>query len=171
MQEEEKDMQESPAQEVSETVEEVSELDKLAAELAESKDKYIRLYSEFDNYRKRTAKEKIDTIMNATEGLVKDLLPVIDDFQRAKEAMDKSDDVTALKEGIDLIYNKIYKTLENKGLKIIEAKEQPFDVEVHECVTQFAAGDDKKGLVVDELEKGYYLNDKVIRYSKVVVGN
>ncbi|MCD8538517.1 MAG: nucleotide exchange factor GrpE [Leadbetterella sp.] len=150
---------------------ELSEVEKLTAELAEIKDKYLRLYSEFDNFRKRTAKEKVDTILNATEGLVKDLLPVVDDFQRAQEAMEKTEDVKALKEGVDLIYHKFYKVLEGKGLKPIEAKDRPFDVELHESVTQFAAGEDKKGLVIDELEKGYFLNDKVIRYAKVVVGN
>lgn len=166
---EEPKLQEEP--ELQEATEEVSELEKLSGELAEAKDKYLRLYSEFDNFRKRTAKEKIDTILNATEGLLKDLLPVVDDFQRAKEAMAKSEDVDALREGVDLIYTKFYKVLENKGLKPIEAKEQPFDVELHESVTQFPAGDDKKGLVIEELEKGYFLNDKVIRYAKVVVGN
>lgn len=150
---------------------ELSEVEKLTAELAEAKDKYLRLYSEFDNFRKRTAKEKGEMILNATEGLMKDLLPVLDDFQRAKEAMDKTDDVNTLREGTDLIYQKLLKVLENKGLKSLEAKDQPFDVELHECVTQFPAGDDKKGIVVDELEKGYFLNDKVIRYAKVVVGN
>ena len=166
---EEPKLQEEP--ELQEATEEVSELEKLSGELAEAKDKYLRLYSEFDNFRKRTAKEKVDTILNATEGLLKDLLPVVDDFQRAKEAMAKSEDVDALREGVDLIYTKFYKVLENKGLKPIEAKEQPFDVELHESVTQFPAGDDKKGLVIEELEKGYFLNDKVIRYAKVVVGN
>lgn len=166
---EEQNLQDEP--EVEETTVEISEIEKLSAELAEAKDKYLRLYSEFDNFRRRTAKEKIDTILNATEGLLKDLLPVIDDFQRAKEAMAKSEDVEALREGVDLIYSKFYKVLENKGLKSIEAKDQPFDVELHESVTQFAAGEDKKGLVIEELEKGYFLNDKVIRYAKVVVGN
>lgn len=150
---------------------EANEVEKLTGELAETKDKYLRLYSEFDNFRKRTAKEKVETILNATEGLVKDLLPVLDDFQRAKEAMDKTEDVKAIKEGIDLIYHKFYKVLESKGLKPIEAKDQPFDVELHECVTQFPAEEGKKGMVIDELEKGYFLNDKVIRYAKVVVGN
>ncbi len=149
----------------------LSEVEKLTAELTEAKDKYLRLYSEFDNFRKRTAKEKGDIILNATEGLMKDLLPVLDDFQRAKEAMDKTDDVNTLREGTDLIYQKFSKVLESKGLKVLEAKDQPFDVELHECVTQFPAGDDKKGMVIEELEKGYFLNDKVIRYAKVVVGN
>lgn len=144
---------------------------KLEQELAESKDKYLRLYSEFDNFRKRTAKEKMDIILNASENLMKDLLPILDDFERAKDALEKSDDLHALKEGVDLIQAKLMRTLEAKGLKAIEAKDLDFDVEKHESVTQFPAGDDKKGKVIEELEKGYYLNDKVIRYSKVVVGN
>jgi molecular chaperone GrpE len=144
---------------------------KLEKELAESKDKYIRLYSEFDNFRKRTAKEKMDIILNASENLMKELLPILDDFERARGAFEKSDDFLALKEGVDLIHAKLVKTLESKGLKAIEAKDLDFDVDKHESVTQFPAGDDKKGKVIEELEKGYYLNDKVIRYAKVVVGN
>lgn len=154
-----------------EEVIEVSEVDKLKSELAESKDKFIRLYSEFENFRRRTAKEKIEVIQNASEGLIKELLPVMDDFERAQKSIETTEDINAIKEGISLIFNKLQKTLQSKGLKPIEAKDQAFDVELHECITQFAAGDDKKGLVIDEVEKGYYLNDKVIRYSKVVVGN
>lgn len=149
----------------------VTETQKLEAEVAEAKDKYIRLYSEFENFRRRTAKEKIDTIMNATEGLMKELIPVMDDFERAQKSMETSEDVKAIKEGIDLIFNKFQKTLSSKGLKPMDSKDQTFDVELHECITQFAAGDDKKGTVIEEIEKGYYLNDKVIRYAKVVVGS
>lgn len=149
----------------------VTETQKLEAEVAEAKDKYIRLYSEFENFRRRTAKEKIDTIMNATEGLMKELIPVMDDFERAQKSMETSEDVKAIKEGIDLIFNKFQKTLSSKGLKPMDSKDQTFDVELHECITQFAAGDDKKGMVIEEIEKGYYLNDKVIRYAKVVVGS
>lgn len=160
------------SQEQTETsYEPVSEVQKLEAEVAEAKDKYIRLYSEFENFRRRTAKEKIETIMNATEGLMKELIPVLDDFERAQKSMETSEDVKAIKEGIDLIFNKFQKTLASKGLKPMESKDQTFDVELHECITQFAAGDDKKGLVIDEVEKGYFLNDKVIRYAKVVVGS
>lgn len=171
MNEEVNENQNIESQELPENTEETSELEKLSGELSEAKDKYLRLYSEFDNFRKRTAKEKIENILNASEGLLKDLLPVVDDFQRAKDALDKSEDLNALKEGIGLIYNKFFKVLENKGLKPIESLGQPFDVELQESVTQFPAGDDKKGMVIDELEKGYFLNDKVIRYAKVVVGS
>lgn len=149
----------------------VSETDRLTAELQEQKDKYIRLYAEFDNFRRRTAKEKIETIMNASENLIKELIPVLDDFERADKAMENSTDLSAIKEGIDLVYHKFFKTLSAKGLKPMESKDTDFDVELHECITQFAAGDEKKGKVIDEIEKGYYLNDKVIRYAKVVVGN
>ncbi|MBK6978856.1 MAG: nucleotide exchange factor GrpE [Cytophagaceae bacterium] len=149
----------------------LSESQKLESEIAEAKDKYIRLYSEFDNFRRRTAKEKIETVMHATEGLMKELLPIMDDFERAQKSMETTEDIKAIKEGIDLIFNKLQKTLQAKGLKAMESKDQTFDVELHECITQFAAGDDKKGLVIDEVEKGYYLNDKVIRYAKVVVGS
>ena len=109
--------------------------------------------------------------MHATEGLMKELLPIMDDFERAQKSMETTEDIKAIKEGIDLIFNKLQKTLQAKGLKAMESKDQTFDVELHECITQFAAGDDKKGLVIDEVEKGYYLNDKVIRYAKVVVGS
>lgn len=168
----EETIENNQVEEQAETVSEpVNEVQKLEADLAESKDKYIRLYSEFENFRRRTAKEKIETIMNATEGLMKELIPVLDDFERAQKSMETSEDVKAIKEGIDLIFNKFQKTLASKGLKPMESKDQTFDVELHECITQFAAGDDKKGLVIDEVEKGYFLNDKVIRYAKVVVGS
>jgi len=160
-----------PEEQSESTADSLTEVQKLEAEVAEAKDKYIRLYSEFENFRRRTAKEKIDTIMNATEGLMKDLIPVLDDFERAQKSMETSEDVKAIKEGIDLIFNKFQKTLSSKGLKAMESKDQIFDVELHECITQFAAGDDKKGLVIDEVEKGYFLNEKVIRYAKVVVGS
>lgn len=143
----------------------------LENQLAEAKDKYLRLYAEFENFRRRTAKEKIETIQNASEGLIKELIPVIDDFERANKSFETVTEIEPLKEGIALIFNKLQKTLAAKGLKPMEAKDQTFDVELHECITQFAAGDDKKGKVIDEVEKGYFLNDKVIRYAKVVVGN
>jgi molecular chaperone GrpE len=151
--------------------EEIDPLAKAEADLAEMKDKYLRLYSEFDNYRKRSSKEKLDTILNATEGLIKDLLPVVDDFERAQKSMETATEIAAVKEGITLIFNKLNNTLSQKGVKAMESLGQVFDVELHECITQFAAGDDKKGQVIDEVEKGYFLNEKVIRYAKVVVGN
>ena len=165
-------LEEKENSENSEVNEEISETDKLSMELGEMKDKYLRLYSEFDNFRKRTAKERIDTILNATEGLIKELILVVDDFERAKLANEKSEDAVAIKEGIDLIHSKLFKILQNKGLKAMESTVgKPFNVEQEEVVAQFPSGEENKGKVVDELEKGYYLNDKVIRYAKVVVGN
>lgn len=141
-------------------------------EVAELKDKYLRLYADFENFRRRTAKEKLDLIGNANEGLLLALVPVVDDFERAMQSIENTNDVAALKEGVQLIYNKLYKTLEAKGLKPMTAKGEPFNADLHESVTQFPApSDDLKGKVIDEIEKGYYLNDKVIRFAKVIVGS
>jgi molecular chaperone GrpE len=143
----------------------------LEGQLAEARDKYLRLYAEFENFRRRTAKEKIETIQNASEGLIKELIPVIDDFERANKSFETVTEIEPLKEGIALIFNKLQRTLTAKGLKPMDSKDTDFDVELHECITQFAAGEDKKGKVIEEVEKGYFLNDKVIRYAKVVVGS
>lgn len=141
------------------------------AEIAELKDKYLRLYADFENFRRRTAKEKLEMISGASADTVKLILPIVDDFERAKVSFDSSTDIEALKEGVDLIYNKLYKALESKGLKAMESKGADFDAEIHESIAQFPApSEDLKGKVIDEIEKGYYLNDKVIRYAKVIVG-
>ncbi|GAB3166412.1 nucleotide exchange factor GrpE [Telluribacter humicola] len=146
-------------------------VEELRIELAELKDKYIRLYADFENFRRRTAKEKLELIANANADLMRSILPVVDDFERAKQSFETTTEVEPLKEGVDLIHNKLYKMLESKGLKPMDAKGQPFDAELHESVTQFPAPtEDLKGKVVDEIEKGYYLNDKVLRYAKVVIG-
>jgi len=140
-------------------------------EVAELKDKYLRLYADFENFRRRTSKEKLELLSNASADVIKLILPVVDDFERAKVSFDSSVDTVALKEGVDLIYTKLYKTLESKGLKPMESKGATFDVELHESIAQFPApSEDLKGKVIDEIEKGYYLNDKVIRYAKVIVG-
>ena len=161
-------------QEISEDAQAVHQVDPLEAakqEVAELKDKYLRLYADFENFRRRTSKEKLELLSNASADVVKLVLPVVDDFERAKVSFDSSTDIEALKEGVDLIYIKLYKTLESKGLKPIEAKGATFDVELHESIAQFPApSEDLKGKVIDEIEKGYYLNDKVIRYAKVIVG-
>lgn len=134
-------------------------------------DKYLRLYSEFDNFRKRTMKEKADLISSANASLLKDLLPVLDDFERAIASNEKSEDVDGLKEGFLLIYNKFSTILKSKGVKHMDSKGQPFDMDVHEAVTNIPVeNEEDKGKVVDVIEKGYYLNEKVIRYAKVVVG-
>ncbi|MBO9613844.1 MAG: nucleotide exchange factor GrpE [Dyadobacter sp.] len=146
-------------------------LDAAKAEIAELKDKYLRLYADFENFRRRTAKEKLEMISGASADTVKLILPIVDDFERAKVSFDSSTDIEALKEGVDLIYNKLYKALESKGLKAMESKGADFDAEIHESIAQFPApSEDLKGKVIDEIEKGYYLNDKVIRYAKVIVG-
>ncbi|WP_149242675.1 nucleotide exchange factor GrpE [Dyadobacter sp. 32] len=141
------------------------------SEVAELKDKYLRLYADFENFRRRTAKEKLEMISGASADMVKSILPIVDDFERAKVSFDSSTEIEALKEGVDLIYTKLYKTLESKGLKPMISKGEAFDVEIHESIAQFPApSDDLKGKVIDEIEKGYYLNDKVLRYAKVIVG-
>lgn len=137
-------------------------------ELAEMKEKYLRLYSDFENFRKRTAKEKIDLIQTASAGLIVDLLPVIDDYERALANAPEGE----ISEGIQLIFAKITATLQAKGLKELPAKGEVFDAELHDCITQFPApSEDDKGKVMEVVEKGYTLNEKVIRFAKVVVGN
>jgi molecular chaperone GrpE len=150
---------------------EASETDNLKMELGEMKEKYIRLYSEFDNFRKRTAKEKIDLAKTASEDVIKSLLSTLDDFERALKAFGDDEQVKLAKEGVEIIYNKLYKTLEAKGLKAMVSIGETFDVELHEAITQIPApSEDMKGKIIDEVEKGYYLNDKVIRFAKVVTG-
>ena len=147
-------------------------LEALGGKLQEVNDKYLRLYSEFENYRKRTSKEKLDLIVNASEDVIKELLPVADDFDRALESINKIEDeqVKQTLEGVNLIYKKLYSILERRGLKPINAKGEKFDENLHEAIAQMPApSEEDKGKIVDETTKGYYLNDKVIRYSKVVV--
>lgn len=151
--------------------EEKDPLAELQGQYDELNNKYLRLYSEFENFRKRTAKERIDLIMNGGQDVFKLMLPILDDFERAKTNMETATDVPSVKEGVDLIYNKLIKELSAKGLKPMETKGEVFDSEIHDAVTQIPApSEDMKGKVVDEIEKGYYLNDKVIRFAKVVVG-
>lgn len=151
---------------------ELSAEEQLQAEVNESKDKYLRLYSEFENFRRRTSKEKLDLISSANESLLQALLPVLDDFERAEQSMTEEADIKSVKEGIDLIYNKFKGILEQKGVKKIEADNgSEFDVEYHEAITQIPAPEEElKGKIVDVVEKGYQLNDKVIRFAKVVTG-
>lgn len=145
----------------------VEKLQELGEKLAEANDKYVRMYSEYENYRKRTNQEKADLILNAGKDMIKAILPVVDDIERALSAM--ADEENA-KEGVQLIYNKLMNILSQKGLKAIEAKGEKFDENLHEAVTQIPApSEDMKGKVVDVVEKGYFLNNKVLRYAKVVV--
>jgi molecular chaperone GrpE len=139
--------------------------------LNELNDKYLRLYSEFDNYRKRTLKEKAELIKTASEGVISSLLPVLDDMERAIESKDLKEGESSHLEGMKLIFNKFYNTLQQKGLEAIESKGQPFDVDFHEAITKIPSpSEEQKGKVVDEIQKGYMLNGKVIRYARVVVG-
>jgi len=157
--------------ESTEQVIEVSELDKTKSELDEQKDKYLRLMAEFDNYRRRTAKERLELIQTAGKEIVISLLDVLDDCDRAEAQLQKSDDIALQKEGIQLVFNKIRTTLQGKGVKAMESIHTDFDVEKHEAITEIdAPNDGLKGKVLDEVMKGYYLNDKIVRFAKVVVG-
>lgn len=150
---------------------EKSEENSVEVELAEAKDKYLRLYSEFENFRRRTSKEKLDLISTANKDLMADLLPVLDDFERAMTASDSSDDITALREGMSLIQNKLSKSLENRGLeKMGVEKGDAFNDDIHEAITQIPAEKELEGKVVDVVEPGYQLGEKVVRFAKVVVG-
>lgn len=140
-------------------------------ELALANDKFLRLYAEFDNYKRRTSKERIDLLQTAGKDVIVSLLPVLDDFERASRAIENAKDVAAVKEGVNLVYNKLKNLLAQKGLKEMVSKGQPFDADIHEAVTNIPAPDEAmKGKIVDVLEEGYLLNDKVIRFAKVVVG-
>ncbi len=150
--------------------EDVAALTKLQDELAESKDKYIRLYAEFENHRRRTAKEKLDMIQGANEQLIKSLLPVVDDFERAEKSLKELSEKDAGASGVLLIYQKLKKVLDQAGVKAMDVKGD-FNPDLHEAITQVPVQDEaQKGKIVDVVEKGYLINDKVIRFAKVVVG-
>jgi len=143
----------------------------LQKQVEEQKDKFLRLYADFDNYKKRTAKERSELILTAGKDIMTAMLPVSDDMDRAIKYMNESEDLTTIKEGLNLVYAKFRNTLEQNGLKSIPSIGEIFDVEKHEAITEIhAPNDEMKGKVVDEVEKGYYLNGKLIRYAKVVVG-
>jgi len=153
-------------------VEEVSAEEKLRAELKEANDKYLRLYAEFDNYKRRTNKERIELLQSAGKDVLVSLLPIADDFDRAIKYMNTSSDLEAVKEGIVLVSSKFKTTLTQKGVKEMESIGTTFDADLHEAITNIPApSEDMKGKVIDEVEKGYFLNDKVIRFAKVVVGS
>lgn len=161
-QEGEVETEESPAEEEK----------KIENEVADLKDKYLRLYSDFENYRKRTAKERLDLISTASEQVLKDLIPVVDDFERAFKASENEGDGAKVREGNQLIFQKFLRILESKGLQPMQdLVGKPFDAETQEAITQVPVPDqDMKGRVVDVIEKGYTLGDKVVRYAKVVTG-
>ena len=147
------------------------ELEKANEQIEEQKDKYLRLSAEFDNYRKRTMKEKAELILNGGEKSISSILPIVDDFERALKNMETATDVAAVKEGVELIYNKFMSVLGQNGVKGIETKEQPLDTDYHEAIAVIPAPNEAlKGKILDCVQTGYILNDKVIRHAKVVVG-
>ena len=161
----------TPEGETTDTESTDSKIAELEAKLAELKDSYLRQATEFDNYRKRTVKEKTELILNGGEKILTALLPVLDDMERAEKNMEKSTDVQALKEGLNLISKELITTLENNGLKRINTENADFDTDFHEAVAMIPApSDDMKGKVIDCIQTGYKLNDKVIRHAKVAVG-
>ncbi len=165
---------EKTAEATNNTADNDDEKDPLAAaqeEIEQLKDKYLRYVAEFDNYRKRTLKEKAELILNGSEKAVQAILPVIDDMERALANAEKTEDATVLKEGMELIYQKINKIMESLGVKKIDTKDAEFDTNFHEAIAMVPGmGDDKKGKVLDCVQTGYMLNDKVIRHAKVAVG-
>ena len=167
------DNTEFESDETGDTVSEESneEIEALQAEITELQDKYLRLVAEFDNYRKRTIREKAELIQTAGESLLKDILPLVDDFERGLDAAAQAEDMDAVRSGMDIIYNKLIEFLSNHGVKEIEAMNELFNTDWHDAVTNIPApSDDMKGKIVDVIQKGYTLNDKIIRYPKVVVG-
>lgn len=148
-----------------------NEIEKLNIQIEEDKDKYLRLSAEFDNYRKRTMKEKAELILNGGERSITSMLPIIDDLERAVKTTETATDMAAVKEGIDLIYNKFISILSQNGVKVIETKDQPLDTDYHEAIAVVPApSEEQKGKILDTVQTGYTMNDKVIRHAKVVVG-
>lgn len=164
---------EAPQDEAPQTEEErlAQELEKANQQIEEQKDKYLRLSAEFDNYRKRTMKEKAELILNGGEKSISSILPIVDDFERALKNMETATDVAAVREGVELIYNKFMTVLGQNGVKVIETKEKPLDTDFHEAIAVIPAPTEElKGKILDCVQTGYMLNEKVIRHAKVVVG-
>lgn len=163
---------ENPAETNSELKEDtLSDEDKLKAEVAEWQNKHLRLYAEFDNFKRRTSKERLELLQIAGKDVIVDLLPILDDFERAQKSIESATDINAVKEGVKLVHIKLKNLLVQKGLKEMEAIGTEFNPDVHEGITNIPApSNELKGKVLDELEKGYYLNDKVIRFAKVIIG-
>jgi molecular chaperone GrpE len=146
-------------------------LEETQVELDEAKDKYLRLFAEFENYKKRNTKERIELMKTAAQDTIVAILPVLDDFDRAKKSAEDENTEEVFSEGVKLVYEKLYKVLGGKGLKTMDTDGEVFDPELHEAITEIPAADDSmKGKIVDTVEKGYFLNDKIIRFAKVVVG-
>ncbi|MGE6219709.1 nucleotide exchange factor GrpE [Nubsella zeaxanthinifaciens] len=163
--------EEQNATETAEAKEELSAEEKLKNEVAELNDKYLRLFAEFDNFKRRTQKERVELLQTAGKDVVVSLLPVLDDFERALKATENATDVAPVREGIVLVQTKLKSILTQKGLKEIQSINTEFNTDIHEAITQIPSPtEEQKGKVIDELEKGYTLNDKVVRFAKVVVG-
>ena len=158
------------SQHLSDPMTDESETEALKEQIAQLNDKYLRQAAEFDNFRRRTAKERVDLIQTASKDLIKDLLDVLDDSDRAQEQLEKTDDISQIREGVNLVFNKFRNSLTAKGLKPMEVMGTEFNPDLHDAVTEIDAGEEMKGKVVAEVQKGYYLNDKIIRHAKVVVG-
>ena len=159
------------SEEVSETETLQAKVAELEARVADLEDLKLRQMAEFDNFRRRTNKEKLELMTTAGERIFKDMLPLVDDFERAKDAMTKTDDIEAVRQGIELIYSKFIGFLAANDVKAIDTTDADFNTDLHEAITTFAAGEDKKGKVIDCTQKGYTLGEKVIRFAKVVVGD
>lgn len=157
-------------QHLNEPVTEEPEMEKLKAQLEELNDKYLRQAAEFDNFRRRNAKERVELIQTAGKDVITDLLVVLDDSERSQKQMESTDDVAQIKEGVQLVFSKLRNTLSAKGLKPMDAVGKNFNPDLHEAITEVDAGEEMKGKIVAEVEKGYYLNEKIIRHAKVVVG-
>ena len=152
-------------------VEDEDEIQQLSDQLQEQKDKYLRLAAEFDNFKKRTAKERLELIQTAGKEVILSLLDVLDDCDRAEKQLQNSSDINEIKEGVGLVFNKLRTVLQNRGLKVMDSVHSDFDVSKHEAITEIPApSKDLRGKVIDEVTKGYYLNDKIIRFAKVIVG-
>jgi molecular chaperone GrpE len=158
-------------QHLDEAVGDETELEKIKTELEQSKDKYLRLVAEFDNFRRRNAKERMELTQTAGKDIIQSLLVVLDDTDRAAKQMEVSDDLTQIREGVSLVFNKLRTILQQKGLKKMESIRQDFDADLHDAITEIPApSEELKGKIIDEVEPGYYLNDKLIRHAKVIVG-
>jgi molecular chaperone GrpE len=157
-------------QHLNDPVAEESEIEKLRQQVDELNDRYLRQVAEFENFKRRNARERIELIQTAGKEVITDLLDVVDDSERAQKQMETTQDVQQIREGVQLVFTKLRNTLASKGLKPIESLNKDFNVDLHEAVTEIDAGEEMKGKVVAEIQKGYYLNDKIIRFAKVVVG-
>ena len=157
-------------QHLNEPVADESEVEKLKEQIAQLNDKYLRQAAEFDNFRRRTAKERIEMVQTAGKDVITSLLDVLDDSERAQKGLEAADDISQIKEGVSLVFSKLRNTLTAKGLKPMEVVNTEFNADLHEAITEIVAGDEMVGKVVAEVQKGYYLNDKIIRFAKVVVG-